>query len=106
MCGMRALCETRLMNDIISLNNFYRRQENYFDIEPKRLPLKIFTVKTYFLLNRKFITTIYLGPSGQSWHQLVNAVLGSQRDQIVLVEQRWPWTHKAHVTNNNAPELR
>ena len=36
----------------------------------------------------------------------MDAVTGAQRDQIVLIEERWTRTHQAQIAPPNADQLR
>jgi len=46
------------------------------------------------------------GPNRSARKKLVNPVLCAQRDKIGLIEERRPGTNKAHLTDQDAPQLR
>ena len=62
---------------------------HYLEIEQKRSPLQILIVELYLDGDRQFITSVHLCPAGQPGHKHVNASLGPECYQIVLVEQCW-----------------
>ena len=81
-------------------------QPNDTEIEPEALSLKIFDVESNFFRNGQFIPTVDLRPSGQTWLQFVNARLGSQGNQVILIEQGWTRAYKTHVADQYTPKLR
>ena len=67
--------------------------------------LEIVAIEHHFIGQRNLIAAIDLRPPGQARQQGVNTLLGSQRNQIVLIEQCGPWADDAHIATQNIPQL-
>jgi hypothetical protein len=75
-------------------------------IELKRPPLKIFIIELYLDWDGQFVTAVDLCPASQSRGELVNASLGPECHEIVLIEQRRAGSDKIQVAHKNAEQLR
>ena len=68
--------------------------------------LKIFDVKFHFFRDWQFITAIDLRPAREARNKFMDASCRSQRNEVILIEQRRAGADETHVAFQNAPELR
>src|SRR5450830_775345 len=86
--------------------HLHQRQPQNPNIKPKRLAVKIFHIELHFVRYRQLIAAIHLRPAGQPGHQRMHTLLGTQFNQVVLIEQGRARPYKTHVAGQNAPQLR
>ena len=68
--------------------------------------LKIFDVKFHFFRDGQFIAAIDLRPAREARNKFMDASCRSQRNEVILIEQRRAGADETHVAFQNAPELR
>jgi hypothetical protein len=75
-------------------------------IQRKRLRCHVFGVEANLPWNFQFIAAIDLRPTGNPGNQSMHAVPGAKRHQIVLIEERWTWSHQTKISTTDADQLR
>src|SRR6516225_5413690 len=99
-------CGRASMLDAMALQHAPEGLPEDAQIEDEASALEVFGIETHFLGNRQFVAPVDLRPTGNARPQPLHAVLGAQRDQVVLVEKRWTRADETHVATQNAPKLR
>lgn len=74
-------------------------------VEAQGLAGEVLGVHADLLGDTEVVTAVDLGPAGEAGGKFVDAVLGAQFNQVVLVEQRRARADNAHVAFEDAPEL-
>ncbi len=88
-----------LVLDALAVHDLDRREPQDAQVEPERLALDILSIELHLFRNAEFIPAVYLCPASEAWFDLRNAVLRSQRNQVMLIEQRGTWSDKAQITS-------
>ncbi len=77
-----------------------KRDEQYFNIEPKGSVVQVMFVKCHFLVGGDVIPPVDLSPTRQTGKQLMNAPFCPQINQVILEVKNRSGPHKTHI----APE--
>ncbi len=75
------------------------------EVEAQGLAGEVLGVHADLFGDAEVVTAVDLGPAGEAGGEFVDAVLGAQFDEVVLVEERGAGADDAHVTLKDAPEL-
>ena len=81
-------------------------RNDYFQVKSKGSMLEIMFIKTDFYRNRQVVPAVYLRPAGDTRYEQVNALLSSHFYEVVLVKKCRSGADKAHVTLQDAEQLR
>ena len=93
------------MHDTFPLENFPRRHQYDFTIQPERVMIDIPQIEKKSLLPVGIIPSIHLSPPGQAWRDemaslLLQAIVGE------IFHKERPRAHEAHVTLQYVEEAR
>ena len=75
-------------------------------VEAEAAALEVFTVESDLDRYAAVVAAVDLRPAGKAGNQLVNSTAGTERDEVVLIEERGTRADEAEVAAQNAPELR
>ena len=94
------------MRDPFFSENLEKGQKKDLQVEEEGAVVEIIFVKVNLDGDGQFIPSVDLGPAGKTRGEDMYAFLGSQCDEVILVEQRRSRTDKAHVPFQYTDELR
>lgn len=73
------------MGNAVPLHHLEESQPDDAAIEGEGAPAQVFRIQGHLLGNGQLVPPVHLGPAGEAGHQLMDAGLGAQGDQVVLV---------------------